>query len=440
MPLSITRQFLTRRNAVLGMLAISIGAATALSGSPALTQSGSVEISYATFLDPNNKNEPRAAAQGKMIEAFEKAHPNIKVKVQVDPSQQPSMRALRSKTSTPDVMRFTNYTMLEAAKTGSLVKLDDLIKRDKVSETDWLLPIASGKVLGGYYGLQQDFRIPVLLFRKSLLQKGGVTPPKTWDEVCAAGGKANKDNVVGYAVPLGSSGGIGGAQPLAENFFSSMVSEDSGKYFEADGKKPAFSKQDFLRFAQTIKDMYGKCAAVPKTMMQAGYNEVHDGLRAGTVAMSTFGLFRYRAIETGGAGDDLGWAPPPAYKPNGKKVVYGFQLTINANSQFKEQAWQFVKFMTSPEAQAIAAEGGEVVARASVYTTSELSKGVTERQKAWSQLVKERGQFVNYSILSVNFHQALGDAMQRMILSDGTPEAAYDEMMSRYGEALRKAE
>ena len=128
-------------------------------------------------------------------------------------------------------MRFTNFTMLEAAKTGSLVKLDDLIKRDKVSETDWLLPLSTGKVLDGYYGLQQDFRIPVLLYRKSLLQKAGVTPPKTWDEVCAAGGKLNKDNVVGYAVPLGSGGGIGGAQPLAENFFSSMISEDEREIF-----------------------------------------------------------------------------------------------------------------------------------------------------------------------------------------------------------------
>ena len=56
----------------------------------------------------------------------------------------------------------------------------------------------------------------MLLYRKSLLQQAGVTPPKTWDEVCTAGGKLNKGNVVGYALPLGSGGGIGGAQPLAE--------------------------------------------------------------------------------------------------------------------------------------------------------------------------------------------------------------------------------
>jgi multiple sugar transport system substrate-binding protein len=337
-------------------------------------------------------------------------------------------------------MRFTNYTMLEAVRTGSLVKLDDLMARDKISSTDWLLPLSTSKVMGSFYGLPQDYRIPILLYRKSLLEKAGVTPPKTWDEVCVAGGKLNKDNIVGYAVPVGSSGGVGGAQPLAENLFSSMIAEETGKYLNDDGKMPAYSKQDFVRFAQTIKDLYGKCNAVPQTMLQAGYNETHDGLRAGTVAMATFGLFRVRAIETGGAGDDLGWSPPPAYKATGKNVVYGFSLTVNANSQFKEQSWQFVKFMTSPEAQAIAAEGGEVVARASVYTTPELAKGVTDRQKAWAQLVKDRGQFVNYSILSVAFHQALGDAIQRMVLTNGTPEAAYDDMMSKYTDAVRKAE
>jgi multiple sugar transport system substrate-binding protein len=45
-----------------------------------------------------------------------------------------------------------------------------------------------------------------------------------------------------------------------------------------------------------IKDLYGKCKATPQTGLQFGYTEVHDGLRAGTIAMATFGLFRYRAI------------------------------------------------------------------------------------------------------------------------------------------------
>ncbi|MFI5013279.1 MAG: ABC transporter substrate-binding protein [Hyphomicrobiales bacterium] len=397
-----------------------------------------VEVTYATFLDPNNHNDPRAAAQSKMIEAFEKANPMIKIKVMVDGTQQASFRALRARSAIPDVMRHSNYYMLEAANTGSLLKLDDLIKRDGISETDWLLPLSLTRVNDGVYGLQQDFRIPILIYRKSLLSKAGVTPPRVWDDVCPTASKMTSGSVVGYAVPLGSSGGLGGAQPLTENMFGSMVTESDGNYFSADGRSIEFSRDSFIRTAKTIKGLYA-CNAAPATSMQFGYTEIHDGLRSGNVAMATFGLFRYRAIETGGAGDDLAWAPPPAYKPDGKMVVYGFQLTINANSTQKEAAWQFAKFMTSPEGQAIAAEGGEVVARASVYADPKLSASVTERQRAWANLVRERGRFVSYPVLSTNFNQVLGDAMQRMILSNGTPEAAYDEVVAKYNEAVRKS-
>ena len=45
-----------------------------------------VEVSYNTFLDPNNATDPRAAAQTKMIAEFERQNPNIKVRVVVDPT------------------------------------------------------------------------------------------------------------------------------------------------------------------------------------------------------------------------------------------------------------------------------------------------------------------------------------------------------------------
>lgn len=434
--MDVSQKWSSRPNRRLVMLAcVAATGAVLMSSASAQTPA---EITYATFLDPNNRNDPRAAAQTKMIEAFEKAHPSIKVKIMVDGTQQASFRALRARSATPDVMRHSNYYMLEAANTGALLKLDDLIKRDGISETDWLLPLSVTKVKDGIYGLQQDFRIPVLIYRKSLLAKAGVTPPKTWDEVCASAGKITSDNLVGYPVPLGSSGGLGGAQPLTENMFGSMVTEADGKYFSVDGRTVEFSRDSFVRVAKTIKALYD-CKAAPATSMQFGYTEIHDGLRSGNVAMATFGLFRYRAIETGGAGDDLAWAPPPAYTPEGKMVVYGFQLTINANSAQKDAAWQFVKFMTSPQGQAIAAEGGEVVARQSLYSDPQLSAGVSERQRAWATLVRERGRFVSYPILSVNFNQALGDALQRMILTNGTPEAAYDEVVSKYNEAVRKS-
>lgn len=398
------------------------------------------EVVYATFNDPGNRNVPRAKAETKLLEAFEKANPDIKVRVQVDTTQQASFRALRSKTATPDVFRVTNYNNPEAVATGSVLPLDDLIARDKVDMTDWLLPLDNMRVGGKLYGMQQDYRIPILLYRRSLLEKAGLTSlPKTFDEVCLEGGRLSAlPNVVGYAVPLGI-GGAGGAQALAEFMFSSMTTESSGRYFADDGLKMEIDPAELLRTLQTIKDLYGQCKATPPASVQFGYNEEHDGLRAGNIAMASYGLYRFRAIQQGGAADDLGWAPAPAFKEGGKLVAYGFTVAINANTANKEAAWKLTRFLGSPEAQSIAAEGGEVVARKSVYQNAALLASPDgQRQREWADLIKARGRTVSYSVLSTTFHQIIADATQRMILRDGSAEDARKEIEKNYQAALAK--
>jgi multiple sugar transport system substrate-binding protein len=118
--------------------------------------------------------------------------------------------------------------------------------------------------------------------------------------------------------------------------------------------------------------------------------------------------------------------------------VYGFQLTINAQSKQKEAAWQFVKFMTSPAAQAIVAQGGEVVARASAYNDPYFASPQGRDQRACAELIKVRGRQVNYSIIQTTFHQIVADAFQRMVLRNTTPEDAYQEVVTKYNEALAK--
>ena len=398
-----------------------------------------VEIAYNTFLDPNNATDPRSVAQTKMIAEFERQNPNIKVRVVVDPTGANGARILRTRADSPDVVRATSFQMPEYVATGSLLQLDDLVKRDKVDPNDWLLPLSAGMVDGHVYGLPQDYRIPILIYRKHLLEEAKVTPPRTWPEVCNTGAKLTKNNVMGYAIPLGTTGGIGGAQAFGELYLSTLLAAPDGKYFGADNKTIAFSKESFVRGAQMIKDQFLKCKSTPMASLQFGFNEVHDGLRSGTIAMATFGLYRYRTIQAQGAGDDLSWAPPPGFTPDERETVYGFQLTINGLSKQKEAAWQFVKFMTTPAAQAIAAQGGEVVARASAYTDPYFSSPQGRDQRAWADLVKARGRQVNYSIIQSTFHQIVADAFQRMVLRNTTPEDAYQEVVTKYNEALAKA-
>ena len=436
---SIDKRSFTRRSVIAGMSASAI--AVRLQGGRALAQSTAAgEISYNTFLDPANVNDPRAAAQGRMIAAFESAFPRIKVKVVVDPAGQNGIRASRAKADTPDIIRVPNFSMPEFVATGSMLPVDELVVRDKVDMADWLIPLDQTKVNGRLWGLQQDFRIPILTYRKSRFAEGQVaSPPRTFDEVGALGAKITKGNVIGYAIPIGSTGGIGGAQAFVEFMLSSMLPGNQGAFFAADGRAIGFTDERLVLAATVIRDLFTKYKASTPVTLQFGYNELQDAIRVGTVASATFGLHRYKGIERQVAGNDLGWAAPPSVGADDKHAVYGFQLCINSNSPRKEAAWEFVKFMTSPPAQQIAGEGGEVVARSSAYTSAYFQSPAAKDQLGWKQLVQQRGRVVTYSVIQSSFNQIVGDAFQRMILRNATPEAVAAEIKTKYAEALAKS-
>jgi len=395
-------------------------------------------VSYNTFLDPANTNDPRAAAQTQMIAAFEASQPRVKVRVVVDPVGQNGIRAARAKSDSPDVIRVNTFQMPEFVSTGSVLALDELIARDKVDTTDWLIGMDQTRVNGKIWGLQQDYRIPIYVYRKSKFAEAKVaTPPRTYEEVGALGPLLTKQNQMAYGIPIGLTGGIGGAQAFMEFIVSSIVAGNGDPFFVPSGREIGFSEKRLLLAASIVKDLFAKKAATPVSL-QFAYNELQDGLRAGTVASATFALYRYRGLKAA-VGNDLAWAPAPSVQPDDKHAVYGFQLCINSHSPRQGGAWELVKFMTSPAAQALAARGGEVVARASAYKDAYFKTADAEDQLGWKALVEKRGRMVNYSIIQTTFNQICGEAFQRMILKDLAPAVVAQEVRTRYADALAKA-
>ncbi|SDC42713.1 ABC-type glycerol-3-phosphate transport system, substrate-binding protein [Variovorax sp. CF079] len=395
-------------------------------------------VTYNSFLDPANTTDPRAAAQTQMIAAFEASQPRVKVRVVVDPAGQNGVRAARAKSDSPDVIRVNNFQMPEFVATGSVLAIDELIARDKVDTTDWLIGLDQTRVNGKLWGLQQDYRIPIFVYRKSKFDEAKIaTPPRTYQEVAALGPVLTKQNQMAYAIPIGLSGGIGGAQAFMEFIVSSIVAGNSDPFFVPTGREIGFSEKRLLLAASIVKELFQKKAATPVSL-QFAYNELQDALRAGTVASATFALYRYRGLKAAVA-NDLAWAPAPSVEPGDKHAVYGFQLCINRHSPRQGGAWELVKFMTSPAAQALAARGGEVVARASAYKDAYFKTPEAEDQLGWKSLVEKRGRMVNYSIIQTTFNQICGEAFQRMILKDLAPAAVAQEVRTRYTDALAKA-
>ena len=95
--------------------------------------------------------------------------------------------------------------------------------------------------------------------------------------------------------------------------------------------------------------------------------------------------------------------------------------------------------MVSPEAQAIAAEGGEVVSRKSAYSAPYFQTEAAKNQTQWAELISQRGRAVAYTPILSTFHTIVGEAFQKMVLRDESPENAYAEVVKRYDEALSKS-
>ena len=263
--------------------------------------------------------------------------------------------------------------------------------------------------------------------------------PRTYEEVGALGARLTQGNIIAFAIPIGLTGGIGGAQAFVEFIISSMLAGNEGAFFTPDGRAIGFSDERLVLAAETVRDLFARYRASTPVTLQFGFNELQDGLRAGTVASATFGLYRFKGLQRQVANDDLAWAAAPSIGAQDKHTVYGQQLAINANSPRKEAAWEFVKFMTSPEAQAMAARGGEVVARTSAYNDSYFQSPEAADQLGWKQLVQERGRTVTYSLIQSTFNQIVGEAFQRMILRGTTPQAVLAEVKTRYADALARA-
>jgi hypothetical protein len=202
----------------------------------------------------------------------------------------------------PDVIRATNFQMPEYVATGSLMQLDELVARDKIDPNDWPRATVENDGARPYLRPQQDYPHPDSHLPQASAQRGEVEPPRSWADVCVTGAKLSEGQRLGFANPGSeSTGGIGGAQAFGEiPPEHDAVRPRRESTFADDNRAIAFSKDAFIPRRAGHQGPVREVQVDPMTSLQYGYNEVHDGLRADTVAMATFGLYRYRTIQTQG--------------------------------------------------------------------------------------------------------------------------------------------
>ncbi|MEU9338217.1 ABC transporter substrate-binding protein [Streptomyces sp. NPDC048290] len=300
------------------------------------------------------------------IARFEKAHPNIKVKVVGNINDDKLNQALRAGGSNgPDVVSsFTTSNIGKFCSSGAFLDLKPFIEKSKL-DLDTIIPKpmldytqfegtrCALPLLGDAYGLY---------YNKDAFEAAGITaPPKTWTEFSEVAKKLTKAKGDSYE-QLGFMPNYHGYETVVDHYMSQWdhtYFDDAGKSNIA--KDPAFAEM-FTYQKKLVGDL-GGFAKLEKYRNTFGdeWGAKHP-FHTGQVAMQLDGEWRLGMAKDAGVDFEIGTAPMPVADDEvaeyGKGFLSGTIMGIAPQSEKQNAAWELVKYMTTDTEAVVAFSNG----------------------------------------------------------------------------------
>ncbi|MCX5389097.1 ABC transporter substrate-binding protein [Streptomyces sp. NBC_00094] len=289
------------------------------------------------------------------IDGFEKAHPNIKVKVVGNINDDKLGQALRAGGSNgPDVVSsFTTANVGKFCHSGALADLKPFIEKDKL-DLDTIFP----KVLQEYTQFEgKRCTLPLLsdayglFYNKDAFEKAGIkAPPKTWSEFTEVAKKLTKAKGDSYE-QLGFMPNYLGYETVVSHYMSQW----DHTYFDESGKSnvakdPAFA--EMMTYQKSLVDALGGFKKLDKYRTTFGdeWGAKHP-FHTGQVAMQLDGEWRLNFVKDAKVDFEVGVAPLPVADDEvaeyGKGYLSGTIMGIAPQSKKQNAAWELVKYMTT---------------------------------------------------------------------------------------------
>lgn len=238
--------------------------------------------------------------------------------------------------SAPDVFELGGPT-LDQVKAGLIEPLDDIIADVKSDFSPVALkPLTiNGKV----YAIKMINDMAMIYYRPSLLQKAGLEPPKTMDDLITAAKKLSNGNMKGLYI--GQDGGI--------NALTYVAAWAAGTEFISDDNKITFNNDRTAAAYEKLRELNASGGLLPDapTFWWDPSTFIN-----GLAAMQWTGLWAMPQIKTA-FGDDFGVIPFPALDAQSQPATFfgGWAEMVNAKGKNVDAAKQYVKYLWIDNAQ-----------------------------------------------------------------------------------------
>lgn len=412
------------RTLMRGLAAFAVALA-ALVAAPAipLAADGKASITYWTFL-PFGGTRPREAGETKIIEAFQKAEPNISVKVEVLPWNELHTKYLAAFSAGrgPDVIRVDPTQLLLHVKANSLAPLDSYVRSWPEKETADFFNWDGTVVNGQRMAISIAQNVFTLLYRKDLFEEMKLSPPRTWTEFVDVARKLTSKDRWGFAYPASRTGSY------FHVIYAPLLWGAGGEVLDGQGRA-TFNTEPGAKALSFLRDLVKVEKVAPPEVLSFNLQDVMQGFMAGKYAMVIEGANRYSSIQTSDTvRGKVGIARIPSMNGPGAAPSYstgGWMLGVNARSAHKAEAWKFIQHYVSYESQVITADvAGDFPTRKSVFARPSMADSylkdfadILATSSKGPMLTDRWGELFD-SELMLAVHRVLGGANPSEVLND----------------------
>jgi multiple sugar transport system substrate-binding protein len=407
------------------------GAALTLSASTTLAQ---------TNLRAFVSSQHRPDIWRKAFDMYEAKNPNVKIAIETggntsEAQAQYLNTVMTAKDSSLDVLILDVIRPAQYAAAGWTVPFNDVLGSDANAYMKRYLPAyaEANSIDGKIVALPAFADAMFLYYRKDLLDKHGIQPPKTWDELAAAAKKVMESEKDTNLQGLSFQGkAIEGAVCTFLLPYWSM-----GKQLVSNGKL-TFDKDAAVKSLALWKEFVDQGVA-KKNIAEVATDDTRKEFQAGNVLFAvnwSYAWGQFNGSESA-VKDKVGVVKLPAVQGGqSASCLGGWEWGVSAYSNNKTEAQKFVQFLSSPEVSEFMAINAALLPQfPEVYTDPDVTKAVPWFADARPvvETAKTRPVTPRYNEVS----DIIRTTVNAVLAGTATPQQGADQMEGRLRRVLR---
>ncbi len=323
-------------------------------------------LSFCTFSGGNSFTEEQ-----KILDAFERSHPKIKLKLVYAPwgNYTEKILVLTVGGIAPDVMWTIPGDMPFYSSRQILMDITDQVAHDPTLDTTKYFPHALDmcSYKNRLYALPRDVNCLFYAYNKKMFDESHVPYPTadwTWDDLLNKAIKlTKKKNGRVYQFGLGGSGGN-------SFYWRDVARENGGAPLSPDGRQTWIDKPEFYEAIQWWVDLSIKYHVAPLASENSGFGG--DLFQNGICAMALTGAWNFAGYKKNVKFPyDIVNVPKGKY---GNKVsLLGLPIAISSKTKHPKEAYELLKYLTyGEEAQTLQAKLGVAMPSRKDLATSDV--------------------------------------------------------------------